>query len=120
MNQMKDFFDAERKRVMEPDAFFTQRVMAHLDERLNERQAQDFGIWDIVPSSTRPVLAVALMLIVCFVGLEMFVPQVPERGMVESFLATEQSPAESFLYNDTDVPSRQDVLEQLIAPEEQQ
>ena len=43
----------------------------------------------------------------------------PQIGMVESFLAPEQSPAESFLYNDTDVPSRQDVLQQLIESEEQ-
>jgi hypothetical protein len=37
--------------------------------------------------------------------------------MVESFLAPEQTPAESFLYNDFDVAS-QDVLQQVIAPEE--
>lgn len=116
MNQLKDFFDAERKRVFEPDAFFAKRVMA----RLNERVPQEFGIWDVVPTSTRPVLAVALMLILCFVAVETFIPQVPQRGMVESFLEPEQNPAESFLYNDTDVPSRQDVLEQLITPEDQQ
>jgi hypothetical protein len=40
--------------------------------------------------------------------------------MVESFLAPEQPPSESFLYNDADVPSRQVLLEQLIALEEQQ
>ena len=51
--------------------------------------------------STRPVLAIALMLILCFVAVEMFVPQVPQRGMVESFLETEQNSEESFLYNDT-------------------
>ena len=44
MNQLKDFFDAERKRIFEPDAFFAQRIMA----RLNERVSQDFGIWDVV------------------------------------------------------------------------
>jgi len=116
MNQLKDFFDAERKRVFEPDAFFAKRVIA----RLSEGVAPEYGIWDIVPSSTRPVLAVALALILCFAAAEMFVPQVPQRGMVESFFDAEQSPAESFLYNDTDAPSRQDVLDQLIAPEDQQ
>ena len=115
MKQLRDLFDAERKRVFEPDAFFAKRVMA----RLNESAARDYGIWDIVPGSTRPVLAVALMLIVCFGAVEMFVPQMPQYGIVESFLEPEQSPAESFLYNDTDVPSRQDVLDQLIAPEDQ-
>jgi hypothetical protein len=114
---MKDFFKTEQKRVFEPDAFFTQRVMARLDERLNGRAFQDAGFWDAIPGSTRPVLAFALMLILCFVIVEMFVPQVPQRGLVESFLAPEQSPAESFLYTDTDVAS-QDVLQQLIAPEE--
>ena len=115
---MKNFFDAERKRVHEPDAFFARRVMARLDERLADaRSAQYVGFWDMVPSSTRPVLAVALMLILCFVVVELFIPQVPQRGMVESFLAPEQTPVESFLFNDTDVAS-QDVLRQLIAPEE--
>src|SRR2546421_52133 len=116
MNQLKEFFNEERKRFFEPDAYFTQRVMA----RLNERPVQDFGIWDIIPTSTRPVLAIALTLILCFVALETFIPQMPQRGMVESFLEPEQNPAESFLYNGTDVPSRQDVLEQLISLEDQQ
>jgi hypothetical protein len=116
MNHLKEFFDAERKRVFEPDAFFAKRVIA----RLSEGVAQDYGIWDVVPNFTRPVLAVALALILCFAAVEMFVPQMPQRGMVESFFDAEQSPAESFLYNDTDAPSRQDVLDQVIAPEEQQ
>ena len=120
MNGLKEFFDAERKRVFQPDTFFTQRVMARLDDRLREAGVQEFGFWDIVPSSTRPVLVLALMLILCFVAVEIFVPQLPQRGMVESFLAPEQSPAESFLYNDTDVPSRQDVLQQLIEPEDEE
>jgi hypothetical protein len=91
--------------------------MARLNDGLP--QMQDAGFWDIVPGSTRPVLALALMLIICFVAVEVFVPQLPQRGMVESFLAPEQNPTESFLYNDTDVPSRQVVLEQLIEAEEQ-
>src|SRR5207247_11107640 len=113
MKPLKEFFDAEKKRVLEPDAFFTQRVMARLNERAaenserNEWSVRDFGFWDIVPGSTRPVLGLALILILCFVAVELFIPQVPQRGMVESFLAPEQSPAESFLYNDTE-PSRQD------------
>jgi hypothetical protein len=116
MNPLKDFFEAERKRVFAPDAFFTQRVMARLDERLSS----DVGIWDMVPSSSRPVLAFALMLILCFVLVEVFLPQEPERGMVEAFLEPEQSPAESFLYSDPDIPSHQEVLQQVIALEEEQ
>jgi hypothetical protein len=114
MSPLKDFFEAERKRVLKPDAFFTQRVMARLNEPVNEKRA----FWDVIPSSTRPVLVFALMLILCFVVVEMLVPQLPEHGMVELFLAPEQSPAESFLYNDTDVAS-QDVLQQLIELEDE-
>jgi hypothetical protein len=116
MRGLNDFFDAERKRVYQPDAYFTQRVMA----RLNERTSQESGVWDFIPLSTRPVLALALMLILCFVAVQTLVPQLPQRGIVESFLESEQNPAESFLYSGTDVPSRQDVMQQLIAPEDQQ
>jgi hypothetical protein len=119
MNGMKDFFESERKRVFEPDAYFTQRVMTRLNDRRATAGFQDLGFWDIVPSSTRPVLALALMLILVFVAGEILMPQLPESGMVESFLAPDQSPSESFLYNDTDVPSRQDVLHQVIDLEEQ-
>jgi hypothetical protein len=116
MNRLNEFFELERKRVIEPDAYFAQRVMA----RLNEPVTQGFGIWNIVPSSTRPVLAIALVLIFCFIAAEIFIPQMPQRGMTELFLETEQNPAESFLYNDTDVPSRQVVMQQLIESEDQQ
>src|SRR5262245_53428157 len=115
MNELRDFFNLERKRIIEPDPFFTKRVIA----RLNERSVHDFGIWDVVPGSTRPVLAVALVLLLCFIGIQMFLPQLPQRGMVESFLESEQNPSESFLYNEAELPTRQDVLAQLIAPEEE-
>ena len=118
MNELRNLFEAERERIVAPDAFFTQRVMARFNERAREKEVEDLGIWDIVPGSTRPVLALALVLILCFAAVELWVPQVPERGIVESFLETEQSPAESFLYNEVDAPTRQDVLEQLISPEE--
>ena len=118
MSPLKDFFEEERNRVLKPDAFFTQRVMARLNEAVSVKRIRDLGFWDAVPSSTRPVLAFALMLILAFMVVEVFIPQLPERGMVESFLAPDQSPAESFLYNDTDVAS-QDVLQQLIEPEDE-
>ena len=110
MNQLRDFFEAEKKRIVAPGPFFTARVMA----RLKQQVAAENGIWASMPRSTRPVLAVALALILCFVVIEFFIPQLPQRGVVESFLESEQSPAESFLYNDTDVPARQVVLQQLI------
>jgi len=116
MNLLRNFFESEQKRIFEPDAFFTQRVMA----RLTETPAWEYGIWDITPNSARPVLALALALILCFVAVELWIPQMPQTGVVESFLEAEQSVAESFVYNDTGVPAREVVLQQMIAPEEQQ
>jgi hypothetical protein len=113
---LKDFFEEEKKRVFEPDAFFTKRMMA----RLEKGSAWEYGIWEIMPNSTRPVLAVALALILCFVAIELLIPQMPQRGVVESFLEPEQSPAESFLYNETEIPARQVVLQQLITLEDAQ
>ena len=115
MNPLKDLFDDERKRVFLPGPSFTERVLA----RLNERRLRETGIWDNVPGSTRPVFAVALTLILCFFIVQLMVPLVPQRGMIEASLEAEQSPAESFLYNETEVPSRE-VMEQLIALEDQQ
>jgi hypothetical protein len=43
----------------------------------------------------------------------------PERGVVESVFESEESPVESLLYNETDVPARQVVLQQLIAEEDE-
>jgi len=31
MNRLNEFFELERKRVIEPDGYFTQRVMARLN-----------------------------------------------------------------------------------------
>jgi hypothetical protein len=118
-DHLKYLFDSERKRVFAPDSFFTKRVMARLTDG-KERSFRDFGIWEALTNSTIPVLGMALLFILSFIAVELFIPQLPQRGMVESFLAPEQNPTESFLYNDTDVPSRPVVLEQLIALEEQE
>ncbi len=112
---LKRFFEVEKSRVFAPDASFTKRVMA----RLNGAPSWRSGIWEMMPRSTRPVLALALALILCFIAIELFIPQMPQRGVVESLLQSEQSPVESLLYNDTDVPARQVVLQQLIAGEEE-
>ena len=114
MNELRRFFESEKSRVFAPDAFFSKRIMAGL-----KRVSWKSGIWEIMPNSTRPVLILALMLILCFVAVEMFVPQIPQRGVEESVLESEQSPVESLLYNEIDVPARQVVLQQLITAEDQ-
>jgi len=112
---LKQFFESERSKVFTPDAFFTQRVIA----RLPGASKLKSGIWDMMSRSTRPVLALAVVLILCFIAIEFFIPQAPQRGVVESVFESEESPVESLLYNDTDVPARQVVLQQLIAGEDE-
>jgi hypothetical protein len=112
---LKDFFESEKSRVFAPDALFTKRVMA----RVHSVAPWKSGIWDIMPGSARPVLALAFVLILCFLAIELFVPQMPQRGVVESVFESEASPVENLLYNETDVPARQVVLQQLIAGEDE-
>lgn len=113
---LKEFFDSERKRVHTPGPFFTSRVMA----RLNGGRRIEMEIWEMIPSSVRPVLALALVLIICFVAVELFVPTVPQRGMIEASFESEQKPGESLFYGEDEVPAGQELLEQLIALEEVQ
>ena len=113
--KLRTFFESEKSRVFAPDAFFTKRVMA----RLNGVPSWRSGIWELLPSSTRPVLALALVLILSFIAIELFIPQMPQREVVESLFESEQSPVENLLYKDTDVPARQVVLQQLISGEDE-
>jgi hypothetical protein len=113
MNRLKDLFDEERKRVFTPGPFFTERVLA----RLRTGGLQEIGIWEVVPNSTRPVFAVALMLILGFLAVEFWIPQMPRRGQIEAYLEPEQNPAESFLYTESEAPSRELLEQQLIALE---
>jgi hypothetical protein len=114
---LREFFDSEKRSVFAPDSLFTSRVMT----RLNGGHRIENGLWELVPASVRPVLALALMLIVCFVAVELFVPKVPERGMIEASFESEQTPGESLFYGEEDeVPGGQELLEQLIALEEGQ
>jgi hypothetical protein len=110
---LKDFFNEEKQRVFTPDPYFHTRVMA----RVREGQGQT-DIWAVIPGSTRPVFGLALMLLLAFVALEIFVPQLPERGFVTALLESNQTPAETFLLSGDDIPADQDLLNQLMGVEE--
>jgi hypothetical protein len=111
MNGLKRFFDEERKQVVQPGPFFTQKVMARLDQRPVRAE-----IWDVVPNSTRPVFALALVLMLCFLIAEVFLPQMPTRGLIESYLETEEGPVYQFLYTreDDELPTQQEFYEQMV------
>jgi len=115
MNELlKQFFRKEREKVFVPSPLFAQRVLSIL----GKRSSTDAGIWDMVPHAARSVFTLAIGLILCFVVLEMVIPMIPEREMLEAYLESEQSVTETVLYSDSEVPAGQDFLE-LIAVEDQ-
>ena len=73
---LKDFFNEEKKRVFTPDPYFSTRVMA----RLRELRAREYSIWDVIPGATRSVLGLAVVVMLAFLAVQMFVPQIPDQG----------------------------------------
>lgn len=88
---LNNFFREERKRVFEPGPYFTQRVMARLPERLP-------GFWDFVPRATRPVMALALILLFGVLAVQMLIPtELPRHGAIEAYLGQDLTPRERML-----------------------
>jgi hypothetical protein len=113
---LKDFFEEEKKRVFTPDPYFSTRVMA----RLRESRTRENGIWDVIPGSTKPVFGLAIVLMLAFLAVQVFVPQVPERGFVTAALEADQGTDSAFLYSGADLPSDTELLNQLIGADEKQ
>ena len=113
---LKDFFEEEKKRVFTPDPYFSTRVMA----RLRDSRTRENGIWDVIPGSTRPVFGLAIVLMLAFVAIQVFVPQMPERGFVASVLEADQAADSAFLYSGGDLPADTELLNQLIGADEKQ
>jgi hypothetical protein len=113
---LKEFFKEEGKRVFTPDPFFHKRVMA----RIHEVQPREFGIWDVSPGSTRPVFGLALVLMLAFMAVQVFIPEVPDRGFMDALLEFDQEPAQVMLNSSADFPAEQEFLNQLMGFEELQ
>src|ERR1700754_747799 len=114
MNSLKDFFNEEKKRVHTPDPYFHTRVMA----RIREAQPREYSIWDVIPNSTRPVFGLALVLMLAFLAVQVFVPQMPERGFMDALLESEQAPSDILMSSGAETPD-QDFVNQLLGIEEQ-
>jgi hypothetical protein len=104
-----DFFKRERARFFQPDPFFYQRVLA----RLHEPRTTPSGIWEAVPASCRPVLALVAVLFLAFLAARLFTPVVPEHSFVASVEA-EQIQGEEFVYSGESPPADRDLLNQIM------
>jgi hypothetical protein len=110
-SDLERFLNAERKRVVEPEPDFAARVVARAAQ-LPTRATQ--GIWDVVPVAARPVLAMALTLLVVFIVIQTFVPVVPSEGFISSYLEGERSDS---LYVETDLLVSDEALGEWIVSE---
>jgi hypothetical protein len=81
--KLDEFFKSERTRVFEPGPYFTQRVMARLAGQISAQREN--GIWDGVLSGARPVFALALVLLLAFMAIQLFLPDMPVRGPIDPF-----------------------------------
>ncbi len=116
MSGLNDFFKKEKKRIFQPDPFFSKRVVA----KLQEHRMPDVGIWDVVPAFTRWVLALGLLLMAGLLTFQFMPLQDPQTGVIEALLEAEQTPTDTFLYTGADVPSGHEVFEHMIGLGEEQ
>lgn len=108
--KLDEFFKNERSRVFEPGPYFAQRVMARLAEQLSAQREN--GIWEGVVAGARPVFALAMVLLLAFMAIQLFLPDIPERGPIDAVLAPGQTDGEHLIFMGADPSSPE--LEQMI------
>jgi hypothetical protein len=115
--KLDEFFKSERARVFEPGPYFTQRVMARLAGQSSAQREN--GIWDGVMSGARPVFALAMVLLLAFMAIQLFLPNVPERGLIDVVLSPEQTDGEHLIFTGAD-PSSPELEKMIIITEDGQ
>jgi hypothetical protein len=115
-SKLDQFFRNERARVIEPDPFFAQRVMARVVARL--REPRENGIWEGVRSGAKPVFALAFVLLLAFLAVQLFIPEMPSRGPIDAFMSPDQN-GEHLIYLGAD-PSNPELERMIIITEDGQ
>ena len=115
--KLQQFFNSERARVFEPDAFFAPRVMARWASHV--RVSAESGVWEGVRSGAKPVFALAFVLFLAFLAIQLFVPEIPSRGPIDAFFSPDQSAGEHLIYNGAD-PSNPELEKMIIITEDGQ
>ena len=116
-SKLDEFFKSERARVFEPGPYFAQRVMAGLAAHTSVQREN--GIWDGVLSGARPIFALAMVLLLAFMAIQLFLPDVPERGPIESVLSPDQTDGEHLIFSGAD-PSSPELEKMIIITEDGQ
>jgi len=114
--KLDEFFKSERSRVFEPGPFFTQRVMARVAGISSHREN---GIWDDVLSGARPVFAIAMVVLLAFMAIQLFLPDIPEHGPIDAVLSPDQTDGEHLIFTGAD-PSSPELEKMIIITEDGQ
>jgi hypothetical protein len=115
---LKNFFKHERDRVVVPGPFFSKQVIARLIA-INAARESEYGFWELVAGVSRPVFALSLILFLGFVAVDVLIPEMPQRGMVEAYLEADQSPSESLLYSGAEPPNPEELFVEMMGMGEQ-
>jgi hypothetical protein len=116
-SKLDEFFKSERARVFEPGPHFTQRVMARLAAQISVQREN--GIWDGVLSGARPVFALAMVLLLAFMAIQLFLPDMPEHGPIDAVLSPDQTDGEHLIFTGAD-PSSPELEKMIIITEDGQ
>ncbi len=84
--------------------------MATISARIREQREN--GIWDGVLAGARPVFALAMVLLLAFLAIQLFLPDIPERGPIDAVLAPEQTDGEHLIFTGADTSDPE--LEKMI------
>src|SRR3982751_1516590 len=114
--KLDEFFKSERARVFEPGPYFTQRVMARVSGLSSRREN---GIWDDVLSGARPVFALAMVVLLAFMAIQLFLPDMPEHGPIDAVLSPDQTDGEHLIFTGAD-PSSPELEKMIIITEDGQ
>ena len=115
-SDLNNFFKEEQKRVFEPGPFFVQRVMS----RLASGKPLVPGVWDMLPSATRPVFALALMVLFAVLAVQILMPVQPTRSAIEAYLQQDLTTRERLLVVDPQANVGVAQFEEFIISEPQQ
>jgi len=116
-SNLDEFFKKERSRVFEPGPYFTQRVMARLAGQIAAQREN--GLWDGVMAGARPVFALAMVLLLGILAVQLFLPVMPDRGPIDAVLAPEQTDGEHLIFTGTE-PSSPELEKMIIIMEDGQ
>ena len=116
-SELIDFFKEERSRIIEPEPYFAQRVMANLAPQ-TVRPGK--GMEEAILAFTSPVLMLALALLFVALAIQILVPVEPTRGAIEAYMSQDLTLSERVLVAGSPTLPTPAQLEEILLLEDRQ